>query len=116
MIRRGANEQISAEAEAKLSFVAHVGRSRVIGAHMALGLIRGHKNPSKWKRGMGAEERVLLCDTVKGVSQVRNMAAGQSPLPISISSFLAKVSVGFSAFPLFSLPSIHNSVALLSFL
>lgn len=71
----------SVEAEAKLSSVAHVGRSRVIGAHMALGLIRGRKNSSKWKRGMGAEERVLLCDTVTGVSQVRNMAAGQSPPP-----------------------------------
>lgn len=34
------------EEDERISVEAHVGRSRAIGAHMALGLIRGCKQPS----------------------------------------------------------------------
>lgn len=60
-------------------------------------------------------EKEGVCGTVIAVSQVRNRAAALSS-PFHFHFLTAEVSVNFCAFLLFSLPSVHNSLALLSFL
>lgn len=67
--------------EARLSFVAHVGRSRVIGAHMALGLIRGCKKPSNYRGGGGRGERSALWHSYRRESGEKQGSSTVFPLP-----------------------------------